>query len=510
MNKLPLVELLRQVGREHAERIAFRFEDRAWTYAELDRSTDALAAGLHGRGLRRGDRVAFLLPNSPELVFLNLACLKIGAIAVPMNVRLKGAELAYILNHCRARLVVVHADLFANLEPVRPDLAHVETLFVVGAAPPQGCEAFDGLIQTEPVRAEWPAASLDDPAAILYTSGTTARPKGVTHTHRSLTSTVRNYVATVGLKVDDVVLGMLSMSHIFGFTLQLLSPLSVGATVVASPSFDADRVLGLITRHQVTHLYGLPVMFDALTRQPLGESVDVKSLRYCLAGGDAVSRRLNATVYAMLGVELYEGCGMTEVIPYAINRPGIENRVGSIGMPAVGMSLRLVNDAGQDVADGEVGEILVQSESVTIGYWEDPEATAAVLRDGWFHTGDLGRRDEAGYYWFVGRSKEIIVRGGSNISPLEVEAAIAQHPAVHEAAVVGVPHPTYGETVAAFVVLKSGTTASEQELRQFAAQKIADYKIPEQVTFLTEFPRGLTGKVQRKALKELASKTKNP
>ena len=156
-----------------------------------------------------------------------------------------------------------------------------------------------------------------------------------------------------------MVLGMLSMSHIFGFTLQLLSPLSVGATVVASPSFDADRVLGLITRHQVTHLYGLPVMFDAVTRQPLGESADVRSLRYCLAGVDAVSRRLNATVYAVLGVELHEGCGLTEVIPYALNRPAIENRVGSIGKPSVGMSLRLVNDADQDVADGEVGEILV-------------------------------------------------------------------------------------------------------------------------------------------------------
>lgn len=270
MNNLPLVDWLRQIGRGHSERIAFRFDDRAWTYAELDQTTDALATGLTGRGIRRGDRVAFLLPNSPELVFLNLAGLKLSAIAVSMNVRLKGAELAYILNHCRARLVVVHADLYANLEPARSDLAHVETVFVVGATPPQECEAFERLIPTEPVHAEWPVASPDDAAAILYTSGTTARPKGVTHTHRGLASTVRNYVATVGLKADDVVLGMLSMSHIFGFTLQLLSPLSVGATVVASLSFDADRVLDLITRHQVTHLYCQPVMFDALTRQPLG------------------------------------------------------------------------------------------------------------------------------------------------------------------------------------------------------------------------------------------------
>ncbi|HQR53281.1 MAG TPA: AMP-binding protein [Burkholderiales bacterium] len=503
MKNVSLIHLVRQAGRRCPERVALRFDDRAWSYGELERVTDGVAAGLRARGVRHGDRVAFLLPNSPELVFLNLACLTIGAIAVPMNVRLKGPELAYILDHCRACLCVVDADLYGRLEAVRPDLAHTKAFFVVGPNTPD-CEPFEALIDRGQAEVAL-AANPDDVAAILYTSGTTARPKGVTHTHRSLVSTVENYAEAVRLCPDDVVLGMLSMSHIFGYTLQLLSPLAVGATVLATPTFDAAHVLTLIDRYRVTHLYGLPVMFDTLSSHAVGASRNLASLKYCLAGGDAVSQALTARVQDTLGVELYEGCGMTEVIPYALNRPGIENRTGSIGQPSVGMRLRVVDADGNDVAHGETGEILVKSDALTIGYWEDPEATAGALREGWLHTGDLGYRDAAGYYWFVGRRKEIIVRGGSNVSPIEVESALARHPAVREVGVVGAPHPSLGEIVAAFVVLKSGTVVTAQELLRFAAGRIADYKIPERVTFLADLPRGLTGKVHRKTLREWAA-----
>jgi len=504
MNRFSLVDLLSEAGERHRDRVALRFDDRVWTYQELSNVTNSIAAGLIQQGIQPGDRVAFLLTNCPELIFLNLACIQIGAIAVPMNVRLKGVELAYILNHCRARLVFVHQDLLTNLDSVRCELTLVESFFVVGATNVmEGYQLFGELTQTTPAVVPSPNLPDDAAIAILYTSGTTARPKGVTHTNRSLTSTAANYVATIGLKSDDIVFGMLSMSHIFGYTLQLLSPLSVGATVVASHQFDANRVIDVISRQRVTHLFGLPVMFDALTRQPLPTGIDVRSLRYCLAGGDAVSQRLNATVYSVLGAELYEGCGMTEVIPYTLNRPGIENRIGSIGKPSNGMSLRLVDDQGQDVSEGEVGEILVRGEGVTAGYWQDPAVTEASFLDGWFRTGDLGRRDKDGYYWFVGRSKEIIIRGGSNISPLEVEGAIARHPAVYEVAVAGIPDTTYGEIVAAFVILKPDQAATESDLRQFAAQNIADYKLPERFTFLAELPRGLTGKIQRKALRDM-------
>jgi acyl-CoA synthetase (AMP-forming)/AMP-acid ligase II len=503
---MSLAIALRNAYTLHAERIALRFKENAWTYAELDRISDALATGLWTRGIRAGDRVAFLLPNGFELVSLNLACIKLGAVAVPLNVRLTGAELAYVLNHCMARMCIAHASLYSALEPLDAELPFVEARFLVGAdRMPANAESFDNLLAAPQPRSDWPFMPGTAPAAILYTSGTTARPKGVTHTYGSLGNTIRQYVQASGLAENDVVLGMLSMAHIFGFTLQLLAPLSAGATVIVTPSFDPEGVLALVAGHGVTHLYGLPVMFDALTRYPAAHSSDCSSLRYCLAGGDAVTPTLSERMRAVLGVDLYEGCGMTEVIPYCLNRPALENRVGSIGRPSVGMEVRLVGEAGVEAPSGEVGEMLVRSDALMAGYWDDPAATAEAINEGWFRTGDLGRCDEAGYYWFVGRRKEIIVRGGSNISPLEVEAVLSRHPDVREAAVVGAPDPVLGETVAAFVVLKDGASLSADELRSFGAGQIATYKLPESITFLPDLPRGMTGKVNRKALKERAA-----
>jgi len=503
MNSASLFQTLRQAASRVAERTSLCFGNRLWTYADLYREVDAIAAGLAARGLQRGDRVAFLLPNGPELIALNLACLKNGLIAVPLNNRLKGSELAFILQHCRAKVVVVHGSLYESLEPVRTELKDIAHLFFVGAdSMPTGCESFESLRGGPLADSSVPTAPPDQAVAILYTSGTTARPKGVTHTGLSLGSTVRNYVAAVGMNTADIVFGMLSMSHVFGYTAQLLSPLSVGATIVVSSEFDAPRVFEMIARLRVTHLYGLPVMFDSLTREMPAEKPDLASLTYCLAGGDSVPRALTTRMRDILGLELHEGCGMTEVIPYTLNRPGFENRVGSIGPASIGIELRLVDLNGRDVEDGETGEILVRGEAVTAGYWEDSAATSQAFHGGWFRTGDLGRRDRDGYYWFVGRSKEIIVRGGSNISPLEVEETLARHPSVQEVAVVGVPHPALGETVAAFAVLRRGSATTPNDLRQFASEHIAAYKVPEQIEFLEELPRGLTGKVHRKALRD--------
>lgn len=486
----------------HAERIALRFMDQAWTYAELDRISAALAAGLRASGARCGDRIGLLLPNGPELVWLYLACIRLGAIAVPLNIRLTGRELAHNLNHCGARLCIAQRSLCRLLEPIRQEMRSIEKIFVVQSGGPlPGGEPYETLLVGSS-KAEWATLALDTPAAILYTSGSTAFPKGVLHTQRSLGATVRYYVEAVGLGESDVVLGMLSMAHIFGFTLQWLAPLGAGATVVVTPSFDPEAVLELIEAHRVTHLYGLPIMFDNLTRSAAARRAACVSLRYCLAGGDAVSSALSERMREVLGVDLHEGCGMTEVIPYCLNRPGAENRVGTIGPPSVGMQVRLADTAGADVAERGIGEILVKSDALMDGYWQDPQATQEVLTDGWFHTGDLGQQDSAGYYRFVGRSKQIIVRGGSNISPLEVEAVLARHPSIREAAVVGKPDAALGETVAAFVVAKPSAVPDADELLRFAATRLAAYKMPESVFFLDELPRGSTGKVQRKLLRD--------
>jgi acyl-CoA synthetase (AMP-forming)/AMP-acid ligase II len=505
---MKLSTLLSQSFQRNAARIAMHYEERRWTYADLERVISALASGFAARGIQAGDRVAFLLPNSPELVFINLACCKLGAVAVPLNIRLTGHELAYNLNHSETRLCVIHASLLPVLEPFLSQLTAVETLFIAASNHSVGgIEPFETLIDESRAFTDWIDTPEETPVAILYTSGTTARPKGVTHTQRSLGYTASYYSEAVNMQESDVLLGMLSMAHIFAYALQLLPSLCVGASVVVMPGNDPKSTLGLITRHRVTHLYGLPVMFSALIETAKTTACDASSLRYCVGGGDAVSPALNDSMRRVFDTDIHQACGMTEVIPYCCNRPGYENRIGTIGKPSLGMSLRLIDRNGNLAREGEEGEIQVQSNALMAGYWHDPEATAAAMDDGWFRTGDLGRCDETGYYHFVGRSKEIIISGGSNISPLEVEEVLFRHPAVQEVAVVGKPDPVLAETVAAFIVLKPGQTLSAEDLLKFAESQLALFKLPKSVVFLDALPRSATGKVHRKTLKDGFART---
>jgi long-chain acyl-CoA synthetase len=502
---MALGETLRQGRARHPEKPALLVEERHWTYAELDAITDRIAAGLMGLGIRPGDRVAMHFINSAELVLGYYACFKAGAVAVPLNVRLKGPELEYILNHCGARLYVGQPDLFPEVQSVRGDLRGVERFFLAGdgAAFPD-VHPIEDLVAPTAEGVAFPVVPDEAPAVILYTSGTTARPKGVTHTHATLARTGVNYRAYCGLEATDVVGIVLPMAHIFGFALLLLPTISAGATVVVIPRFEPELVLRRLEEHRVTHFGGLPVMYNALVNCPEAATRNLRSLRFCLAGGDAVPTELQRRFQECFGPEITAACGMTEVIPYAGNPPYGTKKAGAIGPPTPGVSLRLVNEAGLDALPGQVGEILVRSEAAMIGYWEDAEATAATIQDGWLRTGDLGQVDEEGYYWFVGRKKEIIVRGGSNISPLEVEEALYQHPAVREAGVVGVPDAAWGEIVQAFVALKEGAEATEEELKQFLGGRMAAYKVPERISFMPDLPKGLTGKIQRKALREMA------
>src|SRR5262249_48814807 len=272
-----------------------------------------------------------------------------------------------------------------------------------------------------------------------------------------------------------------------------------------TPRPDPELVLRSMARHRATWFMALPVLCNNLLHVPSVESYDMSALRVCLAGGDAVSPELQRQFKATFGVEITELWGMTEIIPGCVNPVNGEKRVGSIGLPAPGVSVRLVDDGGHEVPPGQVGEMQVKSAAVTSGYWNNPEATAAALRDGWLSTGDLARCDPDGYYWFVGRKKEIIIRGGSNISPLEVEEAIYEHAAVRAVGVIGVPDPTWGEIVRAYVTLKEGAALSEPELQQFLQPRLAAYKLPERITFLSELPLGSTGKVHRKTLPEWAT-----
>src|SRR6266403_2622589 len=489
-----LGNLLSASAARNPQKTACVFENESISYERLDRSTTSLARWFLQQGCKPGDRIAIHWPNSIETVTLFFACFKAGIIAVPVNVRMKAPEVAYVLQHSKAGMYVAHTDLVGVATEARKGCAGLRKIH----------GALEGLNEGDS-GVPLPEVNDHDPALILYTSGTTARPKGVTHTHRTLLESVK-LVCSAAPDSLQTVLVMTQMAYISAICIGLLPPVVTGGTCVLVPAFYAPLVLDSIERFQCSCTFGLPSMVQLLLEEQARKPQDVRSLRTFIARGDCVPVSTQERFQALMGIPVREAYGMTETGPSAVN-PVHAIRSGSLGVPLDGVEVRVVDSDGKDVPDGKVGEIAVRSPANFAGYWDDPAATREVLRDGWLYSGDLARRDADGYFWFDGRKKEIIVRDGINISPQEVEEAIYTHPAVLEVAVIGMPDPlgAHGERVLAFVSLHDGLVTDEQELRDHARQRLADFKIPEQIFFLNDLPKGITGKIQRRALKEMRS-----
>jgi long-chain acyl-CoA synthetase len=461
---------------------------RSMTFAELDRSTDQLGAWLLSQGLEAGDRVAVQWPNAFEVVQVYFAAFKAGLVAVPVNLRLKPAESAWILQDAGARL--------AFAAPPFAEALAASGVRVISALPDVGVSAE----QRQP-----PEVDPDRAALILYTSGSTGRPKGAVHSHRTLLATadfcVQNHEAMVEHHGIPRFLLMTPLMHASGLYV-LLASISAGEPCALLPMFDSGAALDVIEQHRCTLTLALPAMMQFLVEEQIRSPRDVSSLTAIVAGGDSVPVTLQHRVRDILGAVTLEGLAQTETGPTIINPIDTPNP-GSLGLVIGDVELRLVDTLGRDVGQSEPGELLVRSPAVCTGYWQNDRATAEAIREGWFHTGDLVSRDEHGYYWFRGRLKEIIIRGGSNISPQEVEEALYAHPAVLEAAVLGMPHDVWGEVVIAVVALREGVSATGEEILGHARRLLADYKVPERVHFMPVLPKGATGKVQRKALKDM-------
>jgi long-chain acyl-CoA synthetase len=497
----PLVTGLRHNCDHCAEKLAVICGDLSWTYGEFDRLTDFVAGHLLCAGIRPGDRVAFHLLNVPELALGYVGCLKAGAIAVPVNTRLKAREIEYVLRHSGTVCYIGQPSFYSEVVGLRKQLEELRLTYLTGdGATENGVRPFEELLQPLPTPVSLPAIAADQAAAILYTSGTTAHPKGVTHSHETLAQIAR---AMRGLHVDEnqTVIVITSMAHMVGFGMLFLASLLNKATVVLLPRIEPLAVLQAIQRYRCSCTFGLPTQFLALAQTQSAAPHDVSSGRFYFCGGDSVSPALQEAFERSMGQGVCEAYGGTEAVPLTYNRPG-HVRVGSIGQAAEGVRMRLLDSEDRDVALGEVGEICIQSAVLMIGYWNDPEATTKATRDGWFHTGDLARCDAEGYYWFAGRTKQIIIRGGSNISPQEVESVLLEHDLVGEAAVIGRPDRVWGEIVVAYVVLRAGQSLTEEELIAFARARMAVYKTPEHVIFLDALPKTATGKLDRRALRE--------
>jgi long-chain acyl-CoA synthetase len=485
MNCMNLGNLLSARAIEHPRKDAVIGPAGTLSYEALEESSTRLANWFITQGLQPGERIAIHWSNSPTAVQLYFALFKAGLIAVAVNTRLKSLEIESILARSKARMCFTEPALSLEVERA-------------GAA----CQVFSRLPELGATEGtpKLPAVDPDFPAVIFYTSGTTALPKGATHTHRSLLRSAQLLAGDIWL-ATDIGLPLTPLMHAAALNGLLIPLIYLGATTLLVPGFNPAEILNSIHKFQCTAILSVPTLMQFLTQERMRSEYRTGSLRAAMVGGDCVSLALQDSFSALFGLPIQEGYGMTETLPITMNLRG-SMRPGSMGTLADGVEVRIVDSAGKDVAEGDAGEVLVRSEANCIGYWDDPETTANVFQDGWLRTGDLAARDADGYYWFKGRKKEIIVRAGSNISPQEVEGALLQHPSVLEAGVVGEPDEIYGEQVIAFVALRANMNADETSLREFARQRLADYKVPMRIMFLDTLPKGLTGKVQRRALKE--------
>ena len=485
-----LATILTGSARRYPDHPAIRLDDLLVTYAELDDLTGRTAGWLRARGVEPGDRICIVMPNVLSFPAFYYGVLRAGATVVPINPLFKAGEMEHYFVDSGAKLAIVWATA-AEEAAIAAQATGTEIVIVDD-------DTLDSATQW-PSTPEVAPRAHDDTAVILYTSGTTGAPKGAQLTHANLHHNCIAFIGLFDLDSTDVIMGCLPLFHAFGQSNGLNAAIAAGASLSLVPRFQPTPVLQLIERHHVTVFEGVPTMYVTLLNTDAG-AVDTASLRMCISGGAALPVEVLRGFQETFGAVILEGYGLSETSPTAtFNRPE-RTKAGSIGVPIEGVELKLVNRDGSDTPPGEVGEIAIRGRNVMKGYWNQTEATAAAIVDGWFRTGDMATCDDDGYYFIVDRKKDMIIRGGFNIYPREIEEVLYQHPAVREAAVIGVPHPTHGEEVAAAVRLRSATTASPEELRDYVKARVAPYKYPRHVWLVDALPHGPTGKILKREI----------
>jgi long-chain acyl-CoA synthetase len=486
--------------RRFGEYPALVFEGREWTNVEQQRAAGRLAHALRELGVRPGDRVVVLLPNCPEVLQSYAAILEVGAVVVPVIFLLSAPEVRHILEHAEPAVVITAPELAWRVEGWGGPL-----VLVGGEAP--GALAYDALIARQP--AEFPAVERagSDLAVILYTAGTTGAPKGVALSHGNLLANARAAASLYELDRERWGLATLPLSHSYGLTLMNAGHV-LGTRAVLLRWFTTEGVLRAIQEYRVQQMAGVPTMFVHLLNHPEADGFDTSSMRAWGSGAAALPVEIVEPFEKRFGGRLLEGYGLTEASPVvSTHRYSGVRKLGSVGQPLPGVEVRIVDDAGRRLPVGEIGEVCVRGPNVMLGYYRLPDETARVLRDGWLHTGDVGRLDDDGYLYIVERKKDLIIRGGLNVYPREVEDVLYAHPAVAEAAVVGVPDPVMGEEGCAFVVLRGGAATSPDALIAFCQERLAKFKCPREVRVVDALPKSPIGKVLRKELRSLVNPT---
>lgn len=502
-----LKELLNHHAQEYANKTAFVGANYACTFREVNDRINRLNNGLAALGTRKGDRVGVLAYNCPQ-VFEVFGLAKAGRIAVPLNFRCVGREMAYLIRNSGINCLMVEREFVPLIESIREQIPHVRSFICLDANVP-GMLNYEELLSQSSADEPTDDVRTDDPSIIFYTSGTTGQPKGAVHTHGSILAETR--VPFRDLSPADVVLCVMPFFHVGGSAAHLFPAFASGATLVTQQKFDETQVLESIAKHRVTYVYLVPAMILRILEHPRRSDYDLSSLRTVAYTGAPIPLEVLKKGIACLGQVFIQFLGQTETLDTTVLRkeehklngtPQELKRLESAGRPPYPGELRVVDEQGREVPSGEVGEIVAKSPRMMRGYWEMPDSTAETIVDGWLHTGDLARLDAEGYVYVVDRKKDMIISGAENIYSREVEEVLYMHPAVLEAAVIGVPDDKWGESVKAVVVLKPGASASEQDIIEFCKQNLASYKKPRSVEFWGSLPKTGSGKIMKNEMRE--------
>ena len=515
-----LVSHVHEMAMTQPDKAAYHFMGQDTSYAEFDRAVSKFASALQNLGVEKGDHVAFLLGNTPHFLISLYATMRLGATAIPVNPIYTPDEIYYILHNSDAKAVIALDLLLPLVEQVTDKFPAVEQFIICETVPetPSKVEAlpdavkakvhlFTSLLNAGKPDVQPTEVDAGETAIILYTSGTTGQPKGAMLTHGNIYSNARDVADFLGFIEQDRVVATLPLFHVFALTVVVNTPLFLGATVLLVPRFSPADLFSLIKEQQASVFAGVPTMYNFLYQFPEGKAEDFQSIRTAISGGTSLPVALLHNFEDKFKVRVSEGYGLSEASPVTCFNPLDRERMpGSIGTSIVNVENKIVDELGNEIPDGEIGELVVRGPNVMKGYYKMPEETATAIRDGWLYTGDMARRDENGYFYIIDRKKDVVIVGGYNVYPREVEEVLFTHPALNEAAVIGIPDSDYGEAVHAFVVLKEDASVDEAALISYCAERLVKYKVPKHIEFLNELPKNSTGKILKSALKDQAGR----
>ncbi len=512
--RLNISSKLNENAVKYGEKPAYYFLDTPTSYREFNAAVSKFAHSLMEMGIQKGDHIALLLGNSPHFVIGLYGAVRAGATVIPINPTYTADEIGYILNDADVKTVVsldLLLPLFEKMNSLLPKIEQIiycetpkeEEVDITKLSIYPKMKSFTTLVSSGNHLFEGPELNQEDVGIILYTSGTTGKPKGAMLTHKNIYSNAQDTADYLKINDTDRVIATLPMFHVFCLTVALNAPMMNGGTVIIVPRFSPGDIFEITKKHDVTVFAGVPTMYNFLLQYPAAAVEDLKSLRLCISGGASMPVALLKSFEKKFQVAVSEGYGLSEASPVTcfnpLDRP---RKPGSIGTSIMNVENKVVDELGNEVPVGEVGELIVRGPNVMKGYYKMPEETIHTIRDGWLYTGDLARMDEEGYIYIVDRKKDMIIVGGFNVYPREVEEVLYSHPSVVEVAVVGVPDQNFGEAVKSFVVIKPDETVTVEELVSYCAEHLAKYKLPSSIEFLEELPKNTTGKILRRVLKD--------